>query len=211
MNQKKWDIKQGYGVYKSVYTEILKKWIKQGSIKEGAAFVWASGMSGWRRPEELPEFAYYFEKIRSKAKRKVKAKTKAKKSAQAISVSSEEKPRKYLEILIVDDEKDMCWLLENALKEIHYKVTSVNSGREAFDSIKLEEPDIVLLDLRLKDVDGLNVLRKIKELWPKIKIIIISAFAGQAIKEKAQKLGAVGFVDKPFKVEDVVKAIKKLD
>lgn len=193
----KWDVKRGYGVYQSVYTETLQRWIREGKIAEGEVFVWTSGMSGWRRPEELVEFRHIFEK-----------KKKKKKIEKMPVVSISEKKRKYPHVVIIDDEKDMCWLLENDLKRRHFKVASANTGREGLELIKSEEPGIVLLDLRLKDVDGLNVLHKIKEIWPRIKVIIISAFGGPLVKDRATSLGADGFIDKPFKVEDVVKAIK---
>lgn len=197
----KWDVKHGYGVYQSVYTETLQKWIKGCRLKEGEVFVWASGMSGWRRPEELPEFEKFFKR---------KAKKKKRIEVPQIAVREKPKDRKIRKIVIIDDEKDMCWLLEKGLKKRHYNVRSANSGREGVELIRDEEPDVVLLDLRLKDVDGINVLRKIKELWPGMKVIITTAFGGSLAKEKAEGLGADGFVDKPFDVRDIVRAIKTM-
>lgn len=198
----KWDVKRGYSVYQSVFTETLQKWIKEGKVSEGELFVWTSGMSGWRRPEELYEFRSLFEK----KKRKREVKEKIEKRAPIIK----KKKRDYLKITIIDDEKEINWLLGNALKKRRFIVSSAETGREGLELVKRERPDVVLLDLRLKDVDGLNVLRKIKEVWHRIKVIIISAFGGPLVREKATGLGADGFVDKPFKPEDIVKAIKKL-
>lgn len=201
-NDIKWDIKRGYSVYKSVYTKALQKWIRDGTIKKDEVFVWTSGMSGWRRPEELVEFKSLFEKIEKRKKRKARV------SVPVITVK--ERKRKKQKIVIIEDEKDLCWLLENGLKKRHYNVNSVNSGREGLELVKQGEPNVVLLDLRLKDVDGFNVLHKIKELWKGTKVIIISAFGTHDVKEKATKLGADGFVDKPFVIEDILKAIKKV-
>lgn len=61
-SNKKWNIKRGYSVYKSVYTEQIKAWIREGKIKRGEVFIWASGMSGWRRPEEVDQFKRLFKK-----------------------------------------------------------------------------------------------------------------------------------------------------
>lgn len=58
----KWDIRRENSVYKSVYTKVLERWIKEGNIKEGEALVWRSGLSGWRRPEELREFKRLFKR-----------------------------------------------------------------------------------------------------------------------------------------------------
>ena len=58
----RWDIKKGYGVYLSIPTTLIKKWIKEGKIKKEEVFIWRSGMSGWRRPEELDEFKGLFKR-----------------------------------------------------------------------------------------------------------------------------------------------------
>lgn len=197
----KWDIKRGYGVYKSVYTEVLQRWIKEGRIKEGEVMVWRSGLSGWRRPEDLDEFRRLFLLQKKKKKKK--------KIAPPV-VPVREKKKRYPKVLVIDDEQDMCWLLENELKKRHFSVQSAYTGRDGLGLVRREKPDVVLLDLRLKDVNGLDVLGKIKQLWPKIKIIIISAFGGPDVKEKAVSLGASGFIDKPFKPKDVVKEIKRV-
>lgn len=198
----KWDVKRGYSVYQSVYTGALQKWIREGKINEGEVFVWASGMSGWRRPEELDEFRMFFERKKKREKKKQKM------SFPAPLLKEPKKKREN--IVIIDDERDMCWLLEKDLKKRHFNVSSANTGRDGLELIKKQEPDIVLLDLKLGDVDGLNVLRKINELWPKIKVMVISAFGGPVAREKATALGADSFIDKPFKVEDIIKAIRAM-
>lgn len=204
MASKKWDLKRGYGVYQSVYTEALQRWIREGRIKEGEVFVWTSGLGGWRRPEALDEFRWIFLE-RKREERIVPPVVPVKKRKRK---GKGKKKRRYPKVVIIDDEKEMCWLLENDLKKRHFSVRSVNTGREGFKLVKDEKPDVALLDLKLKDADGLNVLRKIKELRPKRKVIIISAFGDSAIREKADKLGADGFVDKPFKPEDVAKLMR---
>lgn len=118
------------------------------------------------------------------------------------------KRKKNLKVVIIDDEKDMCWLLENVLKEKHFSVFSANTGKKGICLVRREEPDVVLLDMRLRDMEGLEVLHKIKKLWPKIKVIIISAFSGYKIMKKAVSLGADDFLNKPFTSKDIIKAIK---
>lgn len=199
----RWDIKRGYSVYQSVDTKILQKWIRERRVNKGDVLVWTSGMSGWRRPEELDEFRRVFRKISEKKKKRIEKK---------VIVPVTKKRKKSRDVIIIDDEKEICWLLGNVLKKRRFNVSSANSGREGLNLIKDKglKRGTVLLDLKLGDVDGLNVLRKIKELWPGIKVVIISAFGGPLVKEKASSLGADGFVDKPFKPEDIVKTIKKI-
>lgn len=193
----KWDIKRGHAVYKSVHTSILQKWIKEGKVNEGEVLVWTSGMSGWRRPEELAPFKSFFKK---KRKRRL---------AIPPDIISEKKKGSF-KILIIDDEKDICWLLGTYLKKRRFRVLCANTGKSGIELVEKETPEIVLLDLRLGDMDGLKVLRCIKKSRREIKVIITSAFAGSEIKDKAIKLGVNGFVDKPFKRENIVKAINKL-
>lgn len=193
-----WDIKRGYGVYRSVYTPLLQRWIKEGRIKEGEVFVWRSGLSGWRRPEDMDEFRELFEKKERK------------KRIDKIGVPKvPPRKRKYPKVVIIDDEKEICWLLEKTLKERRYKVSSAYTGRSGINLVKQVKPDVTLLDLRLKDMDGLNVIRRIKKPRSRMKVIIISAYGNVEKKEKAKRLGADKFIDKPFKTTDVVKAIKQ--
>lgn len=193
-----WDIKRGYGVYRSVYTPLLQRWIKEGRIKEGEVFVWRSGLSGWRRPEDMDEFRELFEK---------KERNKRIEKIRVLKVPP--RKRKYPKVVIIDDEKEICWLLEKTLKERRYKVSSAYTGRSGINLVKQVKPDVTLLDLRLKDMDGLNVIRRIKKPRSRMKVIIISAYGDVEKKEKAKRLGADKFIDKPFKTTDVVKAIKQ--
>lgn len=194
---RKWDIKRGYSVYKSVYTPTIRKWIKDGRINEREVFVWSSGMSGWRRPEELNEFKHFFKKRKAK-KKKI--------GGHKIKFEKKERPK----ILIIDDEVEIGYLLEKFLKKRRFEVFSASSGKSGINMVAEKEPDVVLLDLKLGDMDGINVLRKIRQFSDKIKVIIASAFADTSVKETALRIGADGFIDKPFKPEDIVKAIKRL-
>lgn len=201
MPEKKWDVKRGYGVYKSIYTQQLQRWIKEVRIKKGEVFVWSSGMSGWRRPEELEEFSRFFER----------KKIRKKKIGKKIKIAAPKKKKeKSIKVVIIDDEKDMCWLLENGLKKKKFDVSSAVTGKNGLEIIKKYKPDIVLLDIRLKDTNGLNLIKRIKIMHSNIKIIIISAFGGLDIKKKALRLGADDFVDKPFKTQEVIKRINKI-
>lgn len=199
MSQKIWDIKRGYSVYRSVSTEVLQRWIEQKKVNEGEIFVWTSGMSGSRRPEELDEFKPFFKKREKKKKKVVIIKPRRRRG----------KPKRHPKVVIIDDEKSICTLLEKYLKRRRFIVNTATTGRGGFNIVKTQKPDIVLLDLRLKDTDGLKILRKIRKLRPKKKVVIISAFGDPETKEKAFRLGASRFLDKPFKRRDLFKAIKE--
>lgn len=193
----KWDIKKGYAGYRSVSTPVLAKWIKEGKIKRGEVEVWRSGFSGFRRPEDLDELKPYFElwdkkQVPEKPKEKI------------------HRRKKIRNILVIDDEKDLCSLIAEVLSEKRYKVITANSGKEGTSQIKENRPDLILLDLKLPDVEGTKFLAKIREGYSKIPVIMISAYGTEEIKKEAKNLGVYGFINKPFTAEKILKEIKKI-
>lgn len=113
-------------------------------------------------------------------------------------------------ILIVDDEPDICKVLEFLLKKEDYSVVSVNSGEDAIEKLKKESFDIVLTDLKMSKVDGLAVLDKTKELSPDTSVIIMTAFASVDSAVEAMRKGAYDYIVKPFHNEEVKLTIKKI-
>ncbi len=112
-------------------------------------------------------------------------------------------------ILIVDDEKFIRLSLQQILSEEDYNIILNESGNEALKTIKEEEIDLVLLDLNLPDMSGIDVLRQIKAIQPQILTIIMTGFASVESAVEAIKLGAYDYIKKPFKA-DAIKLITKL-
>lgn len=81
-----------------------------------------------------------------------------------------------MKILVVDDEKNILKLYQAELEEEGYTVVTANSGKEALDVFEKENPDIVTLDILMPDVDGIQVLRQIKEKKPQIPVIMLTAY-----------------------------------
>ena len=102
-------------------------------------------------------------------------------------------------ILIVDDDNSVRDFLVRFLKQKGYRdVRAVGTGQEALDIIKKEDISLVLLDVRLPEMDGLEVLRKIKEINKDIGVIMITGFPDEAIAKGAVKEGAYDYIIKPF-------------
>ena len=102
-------------------------------------------------------------------------------------------------VLIVDDDKSVRDFLERFLKQKGYLwVQSVKAGQEALDIIKKEDIKLVLLDIKLPGMDGIEVLRKIKELKKDTEVIMITGFPEEATAKEALKLGAYDYIMKPF-------------
>ena len=106
-------------------------------------------------------------------------------------------------ILIADDEANMRWVLERALSKAGYEVETAEDGQLALERALAERPDLVLLDLKMPKLDGLSVLRRLKEHYPDLLIIMMTAHGSTATAVEAMKAGAHDYLMKPFDMEEV--------
>jgi len=113
-------------------------------------------------------------------------------------------------ILIVDDEKDILRALEFILSREGYSVSTATSGEEAIELLKKDEYDLVLTDLRMEGMDGLEVLQMTLQMRPSTLVIIMTAYATVESAVTAMKMGASDYIVKPFINEDVKMRIKRL-
>jgi len=111
-------------------------------------------------------------------------------------------------ILVVDDERSMREFLEILLTKEGYQVYLANSGEEADKLLGKEEFDLVITDIRMKDINGIDVLKKAKEMNPETMVVMISAFATAETAVEAMKEGAYDYLPKPFKVRELKKIVK---
>jgi DNA-binding response OmpR family regulator len=113
-------------------------------------------------------------------------------------------------VLIVDDEKNIRLTLSLALEQLNIPVDTAVNGEEALQKLAEKSYGLMLLDLRMPGIDGLEVLRRVPELRPDVKVIIITAWGSIEAAVEAMKLGAVDFLQKPFDAEDVRKLVSSL-
>ena len=111
-------------------------------------------------------------------------------------------------ILVVDDESLIRWSLAERLKAEGYEVVEAETGGAAMDKLS-DGVDLVLLDYRLPDTDGVTILRKIKEFDQDILVILLTAFATVETAVEAMKLGAYHFANKPFNLDDVAATVER--
>ena len=111
-------------------------------------------------------------------------------------------------ILVVDDESLIRWSLTERLKGEGYQLLEAETGRQAVDKLR-EGVDLVLLDYKLPDTDGVSVLRKIKEFDQDILVILLTAFATVETAVEAMKIGAYHFANKPFNLDDIVATVAR--
>ncbi|WP_425475010.1 sigma-54-dependent transcriptional regulator [Anaeromonas frigoriresistens] len=112
-------------------------------------------------------------------------------------------------ILIADDERNMVWALKRALKDEDYQVISSENGEEAIGIIKQSEPDLVLLDMRMPKMNGMEALKNIKRINKDIPVIMITAHGTMGSAIEAMKIGALDYISKPFDVEELKIIIRK--
>jgi DNA-binding NtrC family response regulator len=112
-------------------------------------------------------------------------------------------------ILLVDDQDTIRFFLEKTLKQEGYEAVTARTGAEAIEKAREVVPDLVLLDLKLPDMDGLEVLRRIKEVFPEIGVVMITAFGDIETAVTAMKHGAFDFVSKPINLDQLLMVIRK--
>jgi len=110
--------------------------------------------------------------------------------------------KKAARILVVDDEKSMREFLEIMLSQEGYDVTLAESGSKACQILDKHGFDLVITDIRMKDVDGIDVLKKSRAVQPGTRVVLISAFATAETAVEAMKEGAYDYIPKPFKVNE---------
>lgn len=112
-------------------------------------------------------------------------------------------------ILVIDDDNDMCLLLTRFLTRNGYGVASANSGKAAIEWMKKNTPSLVLCDFRLDDMTGVELTSKIKELHPSAIVIIITGYSDVKDAVEVMKLGAYDYVTKPLFPDEILLTIKK--
>ena len=112
-------------------------------------------------------------------------------------------------ILIVDDEALVRWSLRERLTAEEYDVFEAGLASEALERLSTTEIDLILLDFKLPDGDGLSVLKRVKELSAETQVIMITAFSTVETAVEAMKLGAYHYVNKPFNLDEVVMLVEK--
>ena len=117
---------------------------------------------------------------------------------------------KTVNILIVEDEGDICLILNLMLKKNDVEIEHVNTLAKAASFLKQQTPQIIIMDNQLPDGLGIDYIKKIKTDYPALKIIMITGNVAEADKEKALQNGADIFLAKPFTKEQIQTALSTL-
>jgi DNA-binding NtrC family response regulator len=117
--------------------------------------------------------------------------------------------KKRYKILVVDDDLEMCGLLSDVLSQEGFSALTISDSLEASKTIKKEEFDIIVTDLRMRGLKGLDLLEEAKRMAPLTPVIIITAFGTIESAIQAMKMGAYDYITKPFQIDEFVLTVKK--
>jgi DNA-binding response OmpR family regulator len=115
---------------------------------------------------------------------------------------------KNIKVLLVDDEESFANTLANRLKMRDLKVETVYDGEQALAAVKAKEPDVMILDLKMPGLHGMEVLRKIRKTYPNIQVIVLTGHGTDKDEEEAKRLGGFDFLKKPTDIETLLGKIK---
>jgi excisionase family DNA binding protein len=118
---------------------------------------------------------------------------------------SSERPR----VLVADDEASIRELLGKTLSLAEYQVDSVPDGRSALDRLRVENYDLLIADLRMPGIDGLQLIREARRFNTSLKVIIITGYSSESAAIEAVNLGVNGYLTKPFRVPQVLTAVAR--
>ncbi|HEY9046579.1 MAG TPA: sigma-54 dependent transcriptional regulator [Ohtaekwangia sp.] len=112
-------------------------------------------------------------------------------------------------ILIIDDDKDMCLVLKRFLTKHGFEAIEANSGKKALEILEGINPDLILCDFKLEDMDGTTILKNIKEKLPAVPVIIITGYSNIKTAVEVMRLGAIDYVTKPLLPDEILVTIKR--
>jgi DNA-binding NtrC family response regulator len=119
------------------------------------------------------------------------------------------KKNKDIKVLLVDDEEAFVNTLAQRLKMRELNVNTVYDWEQALAKVKSEEPDVMVLDLKMPGLHGMDVLKEIRKAYPNMQVIILTGHGTEKDEEEARRLGGFDFLRKPADIETLVGKIKE--
>ena len=107
-------------------------------------------------------------------------------------------------VMIVDDEPSMIRLLSRLMKSEDHQITAVNESSQAQKLLMTEKFDLMISDIRMEPVDGVELLKTAKKRWPEMPVILVTAYQSDGLSEKLREQGAFACLLKPFRLHDIL-------
>ncbi|MFH2218979.1 MAG: response regulator [Pseudomonadota bacterium] len=116
---------------------------------------------------------------------------------------------KEIKVLLVDDEEDFVQSLSERIKMRDLDSGVALNGEEALRLVDEEVPDVMVLDLKMPGIDGMEVLRRVKKAYPKVQVIMLTGHGSEKDEKEARRLGAFEYLEKPTSMETLIQHIKR--
>jgi DNA-binding NtrC family response regulator len=114
-----------------------------------------------------------------------------------------------VKVLIVDDEEEFLQSLSERMELRDLKPELAKSGEQALERVQADEPTVMILDLRMPGMDGLEVLRRVKKAYPKVQVVILTGHGTDKDRKQAEKLGAFAYLQKPVDLDTLLETVGK--
>ena len=116
---------------------------------------------------------------------------------------------KEFKVLMVDDEEDFVTTLSERMKMREVDSEVALDGEQALQRVEDDIPDVMVLDLKMPGIDGLEVLRRVRKAYPQIPVVILTGHGSEKDEAEARRLGAFDYLQKPVDIEKLVKILRK--
>jgi len=115
-------------------------------------------------------------------------------------------------LLIIDDEETLTFSLYQSfiLSDNDYEVVTANSGEEAMDKIKQNPFDLIVTDIFMPGISGFDILRIVKDDYPKTKVVVMTAYGSSEKRDEAMDLGAKFYLEKPFEIKEFKRIVMEI-
>jgi DNA-binding NtrC family response regulator len=115
---------------------------------------------------------------------------------------------KEFKVLMVDDEEDFVTTLAERMKMRDLESDVALNGEQALQFVKDDVPDVMVLDLKMPGIDGMEVLRRVRQAYPRVQVIILTGHGSEKDEAEARRLGAFAYLQKPVEIEKLVRTLK---
>jgi len=112
-----------------------------------------------------------------------------------------------IKVMLVDDEEEFVTTLSERIQMRDFSSSVAFNGEQALQTVKEQVPDVMILDLKMPGIDGMEVLRRVKKAYPKVQVIILTGHGSENDRKEALSLGAFGYLQKPAQIDGLVRHI----
>ena len=128
-------------------------------------------------------------------------------AARADQALNDARPHSPCRVLVIDDEPHVRWILKGTLEGLDYRVEDASDGRSGLAALARFSPDVVLLDMTMPDLDGAEVVRRIRETGSKVPIVVSSGYHDSGMDKRLRREEIQGFLSKPYSTKELLRAL----